>query len=373
MEQSKESVPKSQRTPKTNQVTYMTEKKALIANVSTVLECSNVTPFKSKMRAGYPCFYCRNIFDNFQSLRTHQNEEHTKSNLRNLLKAYSAESLVVYADVTDLKCTLCDQNIINLQELKQHLTKYHDKRFYKKFTDRIVPFKFLENNYFECQICSLNLETFGAIERHMNTHYRNYACEECGAGFVTMLRLKTHMHSIHKEGHFPCNLCDKVFTTQQRYKGHVDFVHKMLKKLKCQKCPERFSDYFVQQKHLVEVHGETPIVYKCNVCDRSFNRRYTLSCHMKRRHLEQKDVECDLCSYACYNKTELRDHMLKHYMERSFQCSMCKKAYSRKKSLREHIIRIHANDKKFECKLCGQRFVHNCSLKAHIRNLHETE
>lgn len=339
---------------------------AHIVNVSAILEYSNVTAFKSKMRSGFPCFYCRDIFENFEILREHQHMEHSRSNLKKILKKYSAESLVVYVDVTDLKCILCFQSIVNIKELKSHLVNVHKKRYFNKFTDRVIPFKLTQNNYYECQICTSNFETFGAIERHMNTHYRNYVCEECGAGFVTMLRLKTHLHAIHKEGTFPCNLCDKVYTTQQRYKCHVDFVHKMLKKLKCPKCPERFSDYFVQQKHLVDMHGERPILYRCNVCDRAFNRRYTLSCHIKRRHMEQRDVSCDVCTYMCYNKTELKEHMLKHNGGRMFECSVCKKSYSRKKTLIVH-MRIHNNDKRFECTICGQRFIHNCSLKSHMK------
>ncbi|PZC71395.1 hypothetical protein B5X24_HaOG213501 [Helicoverpa armigera] len=39
----------------------------------------------------------------------------------------------------------------------------------------------------ECQICGFNFETFGSIERHMNVHFRNYVCKECGSGFRMMV------------------------------------------------------------------------------------------------------------------------------------------------------------------------------------------
>ncbi|XP_073964230.1 zinc finger protein 639-like [Choristoneura fumiferana] len=349
--------------------TYITEKTAHIVNASTVLECSNVTPFKSKSRSGFPCFYCRNIFENLENLRDHQTKEHKKSEVKKILSTYGAESLVVYVDVTDLKCSICQEKMPNLSELKQHLIKAHAKKMHLEFTDRIIPFKLSVSNVFECQLCGFSFETFGSIERHMNTHFRNYVCKDCGTGFVTKYRLKVHIKSMHVGGSYPCEICKKVYTTYQKYKNHVDTVHNMVKRFKCPKCPERFSEYFRRQKHLVEIHNVAPLQYKCNVCDKSFDRRYTLSRHMKRDHLEERDFQCQLCSYKCFTNNELTVHMIKHNGERIFECNVCKKSYARKKTLKEH-MRIHNNDRRFACAVCGQAFVQKCSLKGHIKTHH---
>ncbi|XP_063371545.1 zinc finger protein 484-like [Cydia amplana] len=348
---------------------YITEKHAHIINASTILECSNVTPFKSKSRSGFPCFYCRNIFDNLDQLKDHQNNEHKKSEAKKILSTYGAESLVVYVDVTNLKCSICQASIPNLNELKSHLTKTHGKKMHLEFTDRVIPFKLSESNVYECQLCGFSFETFGSIERHMNTHFRNYVCKDCGTGFVTKYRLKVHIKSMHVGGSFPCEICKKVYTTQQKYKNHVDTVHKLVKRFKCPKCPERFSEYFRRQKHLVQIHNLAPLQYKCNVCDKSFDRRYTLSRHMKRDHLEERDYQCQLCSYKCFTNNELTVHMIKHNGERIFECAVCKKSYARKKTLKEH-MRIHNNDRRFACAVCGQAFVQKCSLKGHIKTHH---
>ncbi|KAJ8705687.1 hypothetical protein PYW08_012733 [Mythimna loreyi] len=346
----------------------ISEKLAHIVNAGTILECSNVTPFRGRSRTGFPCFYCRNIFENLDKLREHTNQ-HKKSEIKNILKTYGAECLVVYVDVTDLKCTLCDKNIPNINEMKSHLTNVHKKKLYLEYTDRVIPFKLAQNGVFECQVCGFNFETFGSIERHMNVHFRNYVCKECGTGFATKYRLKVHSKSMHNMGNFPCEQCGKVFTTQQKITNHVNAVHKMLKRFKCTKCPERFAEYFRRQKHLVQVHGVAPLKYKCNVCDKSFDRRYTLSRHMKRDHLEERDFQCETCSYKCFTKNELRVHMIKHNGERIFECSVCKKSYARKKTLKEH-MRIHNNDRRFACAVCGQAFVQKCSLKGHLKTHH---
>lgn len=296
---------------------------------------------------------------------------HKKTELKKVLATYGAECLVVYADITDLKCELCHLAIPNINELKSHLTKVHKKKMYPDHNDRVIPFKLNPNNVYECQICGFNFETFGSIERHMNVHFRNYVCKDCGTGFVTKYRLKVHVKSMHAGGSFPCEICKKVFTTQQKHKNHVDTVHKNVKRFKCTKCPERFSEYFKRQKHMVEQHGVAPLQYKCNVCEKSFDRRYTLSRHMKRDHLEERDFQCHLCSYKCFTNNELRVHMIKHNGERIYECSVCKKSYARKKTLKEH-MRIHNNDRRFVCAVCGQAFVQKCSLKGHLKTHHHT-
>lgn len=346
---------------------YVTEKFAQIVNATTLLEFSNITPFRSRARNGFPCFYCRNIFENLEKLREHT-ACHKKTEINRVLKTYGAESFVINADITNLTCTICGRSLNNMSELKSHLTNVHKKRMYLEFTDRVIPFKLSENNVFECQICGCNYETFGAIERHMNVHFRNYVCRICGTGYVTKYRLKVHAKS-HSEGIHPCEICGKVFSSHQKHKNHVDTVHRSIKRFKCTKCPERFNEYFRRQKHMVERHGVAPLQYKCNVCDRTFERRYTLSRHMKRDHLEERDYQCELCSYKCFTRNELRVHMVKHNGARIFECSVCKKSYARKKTLKEH-MRIHNNDKRFTCAVCGQAFVQKCSLKGHLKTHH---
>ncbi|XP_023939845.1 zinc finger protein 772 [Bicyclus anynana] len=353
---------------KSPKIFYITEKLAHSNNVSTILEHSNVTAFKMKKKPGYQCYYCSRICDTFEKLHQHQLEENCRRNIKNLLNKLPAESLIVYVYITDVKCTICDSFVANLNELKTHLSRIHKKKFYSQFGDRVIPFKFTKNQY-ECVNCGGHYETFGAIERHMNVHFRNYVCDQCGAGYVTKSRLKTHVKCSHFKGNFPCDKCKKTFTTMFKYKSHVDVVHNMVKKHKCPYCLERFADYHHRQKHMVDSHGDTPLRYKCNVCDNLFKRRYALSCHMKRRHLELKDIKCTLCSYNCYTSAELKAHMVKHNGERTYECVVCKKSYARKRTLKEH-MRIHNNDRRYVCVVCGHAFVQKCSLKGHMKAHH---
>ncbi|XP_063631878.1 gastrula zinc finger protein xFG20-1-like [Cydia splendana] len=347
---------------------YVTEKAAHIHNAQLILEHSNVTAFKGKSRVGLPCFYCKDIFDNIKELRTHQ-KEHKKSDMKKSLNSLSPYCIIINVDITDLKCTLCDSSLNTLKDFKCHLESKHSKKFYTEYEDRVIPFKVPMDNNHICQICGLKFETLGSLERHMNGHFRNYICDECGAGFVTSYRLKMHMKTMHVEGTFQCETCKKVFSSHQKHKSHVDTVHKMIKRFKCTKCSERFTDYFKRHQHLVEKHGQAELQYKCNVCDKVYARRYMLSRHMKRDHLEERYFQCEICSNKFFAQRDLESHMVKHTGARIFECAVCKKAYARKKTLTEH-MRIHNNDRRFSCTVCGQAFVQNCSLKGHMKTHH---
>ncbi|KAG6459159.1 zinc finger protein 429 [Manduca sexta] len=351
----------------TNQILSVPEKLGQIINTNTVLQFSNAIPFKSRSWVGFTCFYCPAVLDSLSLLRDHS-IKHDKSELKKLLSTYPPFRLIVNVDVTDLKCSLCDQPMTNMETLKIHLIEVHEKEYHKEFTDRVVPFKSV-NNYYECQVCGDNFETFCTVERHMNVHYKNYLCSECGMGFVTENRLKVHAYSTHAEGTYQCEQCNKVLQTKHKLKMHIAIRHNMLKRFKCPKCDERFTEYFPRQKHMAVAHGIDSVKFKCSECGKLFHRRYALSRHLKRNHLEEKDHHCTHCPYKCFTVSELRLHMIKHTGEKKFECTICNKALSRKKSLTEH-MKIHNNDRRFVCAVCGQAFVQNCSLKGHMKTHH---
>ncbi|RVE47008.1 hypothetical protein evm_008392 [Chilo suppressalis] len=325
--------------PKVKTKPLLSEKSGHITNITTLLTYSNLTAFQRKFNNRYPCFYCSDHFENLQILRDHQ-KSHNKENLVALVKMKyrpgRPDCLVVYAEVTDLKCTICNQAIPDLNALKTHLSIDHKKKMHLKLTDRVVPLKIFGNGY-QCQICNFYFETFGTIEKHMNTHYRNFVCKQCGAGFIAKNRLKIHIYNLHRGiGEFPCQSCRKSFDTRNKLKIHVNLVHEMMKKIKCPKCPARFAYYFVCQKHLVDAHGVTPIKYKCNVCDKAFTRRFPLTNHIKKEHLDEKNKCCQHCNYSCFSNNELKVHMVREHGARLFQCMVCDKSYSSQKSLKQH-------------------------------------
>ncbi|XP_068625802.1 oocyte zinc finger protein XlCOF6-like isoform X4 [Battus philenor] len=338
-------------------------------NTMLLLEYSKICPFRWTKRNLYLCFYCGQQFSDPDTLRAHNSLEHSTPSLTQIkyeLFKHKKHELVK-VDITDIGCKLCDEPLQDITSLKYHLSERHDKNIDTSSNDGILPFK-ITMNTFLCTICGQRCDEFKSLNHHMNVHFQNYICEQCGTGFITSDRLRTHSLS-HENGAVACEECEKVFRSTIAKNEHYATVHKQVRRHRCPHCTETFRNYFQRNKHVASVHGLKLKEFKCNLCPKVFTLSGKLGVHVRTVHLKLKRFACNVCEWKFYSKSELQDHMVRHGGERKFQCSVCKKAYARKYTLREH-MRIHDNDRRFVCPECGRSFVQNCSLKHHARVQH---
>ncbi|XP_063836758.1 zinc finger protein ZFP2-like [Ostrinia nubilalis] len=336
--------------------TYMIETNAL-----TIIEFSYVCPFKCRHNH-LLCHYCGAHFIDPVHLREHTETSHSPKKFkiaehRNMLKV----------DLTRIDCRLCPENITNLDDFKKHISSVHNKKYYFDFKDLILPFK-LTKNEMKCAVCDVIFPYFHALNKHMNVHFSNYVCETCGLGFVDKGRFVMHQQR-HEEGDYPCETCGKVFKAQYNRDLHNDRVHMKRGRVYCPKCDIRLMSYHQKLKHLVEVHGEEPLSFTCNVCDKVFETRRTLTIHRRKDHLKDYRYICQCCGQKFFTRFALNNHMPVHTGARDFKCKVCEKTYPRLKTLKDH-IRIHTNDRRYRCHICGQAFIQNCSLKGHMKSQH---
>ncbi|KPJ17534.1 Zinc finger protein 112 [Papilio machaon] len=251
--------------------------------------------------------------------------------------------------------------ISDYNELREHIdvcTRLKSNRWSK------LPFK-LEKDQLDCPICNKRFLNFVNLNTHMNVHYPNHICENCGKSFASQARLRGHMRT-HEYGDFPCRYCDAVFDRVTKRENHVSKEHKSGLRYACKRCNISLSSFYTRQKHLAEVHNEELKRYKCKACTQSYITPGHLSSHVRRDHLNERNHKCDKCDLAFYTKNALKMHMIKHDGERIHICHICQKSYQRLKTLREH-MRIHNNDKRFICPICGRAFTQKCTLKGHLK------
>ena len=55
----------------------------------------------------------------------------------------------------------------------------------------------------------------------------------------------------------------------------------------------------------------------------------------------------------------------------SNQCEICNKSFTRKWSLKNHIATVHGEKRSAECEICSKILVTNQALKIHIATVHE--
>lgn len=329
---------------------------------ATILLYSRICPFRW-MKNLYLCFYCEQKFSDPAKLREHHSFDHdsqTPAQIRQAIAKLKKYELIK-ADITDVGCKICNDYITDLSELKTHLLIKHKTVLDPKSNDGLLPFKVTKEE-FQCAICCDKFAEFKTLNQHMNVHFQNFICEQCGTGFITPERLRTHAFS-HESGSL------KIFRSTNAKNEHYATVHMQVKRHRCPHCPETFRNYFQRNKHITNVHGLKLKEFKCTMCPKVFTLSGKLGVHIRTVHLKVKRHACDVCEWKFYSKSELKEHMIRHGGERKFQCNICKKAYARKYTLREH-MRIHDNDRRFVCTTCGRSFVQNCSLKHHAKIHH---
>lgn len=338
-------------------------------NIRHVLLYSNATPIDKMQDANYLCCYCDSQYLKPADLKTHTQETHNDGTNPAVVffNRKKRSNFSAKIDITGLKCKICATEIESLEKLMDHLHKDHDIKIYSDIKNHIIPFKF-DTDYLTCCMCPNTFDKFQKLRQHMNIHYRNYICEKCDLGFVTMVSLKHHSEA-HKVGTFNCTFCEKIFDTLRKKKSHEATAHiKGYFSSKCGYCNERFISNQRKDEHLAEVHGISH-VFKCRACDRIFKSKKSLTTHTKRDHLLERRFKCTSCDMKFFNTSELKQHELKHSGVKDFRCDVCLKTYARRKTLIEH-LKIHADIRRFKCDFCGCAFVQKCSWRGHMRSKH---
>lgn len=338
-------------------------------NAALIIENTTIKPFVY-CRYYFKCFYCKEQYLQIRPLLQHTTT-HTVPEYSRILKELLPKGRrTVKADISELRCKICDQNFTDLDNIRHHLISAHNKTFTKS-ENGIASYNLeVRNGLFICHLCNKKFQTFILLNRHMNVHFNNAVCETCGAGFMTHQRLIQHM-KIHQPGGYPCEICPKIYTTNSNLKFHVQKSHEgrtKMRMLRCSHCQERFTEHFRKLKHLKEMHGIT-FTFECDVCKSIFSTRRTLTMHSNKFHSDK--TQCKVCkkNFSCV--TTLKKHMISHTGERNYVCGLCNKAYRHKKSLKYH-MKIHNGEQnvKFTCSECGNGFPDRSQYNRHVKDWH---
>lgn len=301
-------------------------------------------PFKMYQNNKYSCFICPEISKNLEDIKNHANE-HNKSILLSAFNQMTYNTSYKYYKVnTKLRCKVCKIDINNFEELKTHVDankctrnvitdnldpdgkivepKQRPKRIRYKPNEPVttkwnsLPFK-LEKDQLDCPVCKKVFFNRVTLTNHMNVHYPNHICDNCGKAFASMSRFRSHMRT-HEIGTFPCRYCKQIFDKKTKRECHVTKEHRTGIRYNCKLCNIHLPTFHMKQKHLAEVHNEELKKYKCNACPKSYITPGSLSSHVRREHLKERSHECNQCDLAFYYKRDLMKHLEKHSQHRNF-------------------------------------------------------
>lgn len=172
----------------------------------------------------------------------------------------------------------------------------------------------------------LSLLLGGAIGVYIGNTYsskatKTFNCEKCGEIFTTETDLSTHMCEeqpiqpqpiADQENSVICPNCGQDLFDESEFETHKNTCPK---KVKCDKCTERFASVSEMNAHQATVH---PVVnYHCDICDREFTSAASLRAHKNDAHSQKV---CKHCQQSFENQNALNAHLNK---EHHFVCNEC--------------------------------------------------
>ena len=138
-------------------------------------------------------------------------------------------------------------------------------------------------------------------------------CEKCQKNFITKSKKQKHTKRVHveKKRNFFCKHCSKTFTRREHLAIHVKVLHDKIKDFSCNNCGNLFTDKYAMKKHERTHTRENNGRFCCKVCSKRFSRRQYMVGHINAVHERASSLYCELCDKYFTRKITLSYHQEK--------------------------------------------------------------
>ena len=206
----------------------------------------------------------------------------------------------------------------------------------------------------QCGKCFSDKSSFNSHQRYHDTDRKQ--CGKCGIYFPNLVLLQQHLNKHDSSKEHVCNVCEKIFSSRSSLSHH-------------------------KKRHL--------LIFECNICNMKFPRKENLMRHKRecgfpdsKMRKQPFESSCSYCNESFAKKSDLRIH-LKTHAEKP-KCDVCLKEFATKKSLTKH-QKLHVPNEKenvpvfsLNCEHCGINFQSKSSqetvdrsLKRHVNSKHK--
>lgn len=348
---------------------------------------------------GYTCSVCSHQFASMTNLQRH-------------LKIHSG-------DVgKEIKCIHCDYRASTITHVKRHMAhkhlerslpcphcsfmgatnaelKIHMARKHLELTGKNPLFlpKYLRKDY-QCNVCKLRYNDFKEYQTHMYEHTstsNRFQCTECPYNCKNFSKLKRHMLYHTGARNFECKICGNKFFQMEHLKRHMQSIHNVLANQtssSTKKCSSKKNSVKLVESsaHLTATDNnnslmqaespqsprdnlEQPVqecykvtskcIYKCQQCEFSTVKLFTLNDHVINKHYQNKDEARAQNGNETVNEMEDDDdENEEEYLD----------------EIEEEEDEIEdANKFSYTCAFCIYKTNKKTNLKIHLQNNHSSQ
>lgn len=237
------------------------------------------------------------------------------------------------------RCNYCERTFCNIVSLKKHCAVAH-------CNIEDIPFK---EKRFQCDQCPKRYLTEFLLGQHKLSHenLKNQKCTQCSFATNAPYDLKNHIKRIHQATKdFVCQTdgCGKGFKRRCDMENHRKSVHTQLKVyVKCPTCDVIVLEKGLQS-HLINRHSEKASIkpFVCQVCGKAERYEKNLKRHYEAVH-EPVDrgiiYECNKCPATFNRRRNMTAHSFEHFQGTVYPCEECGNKYKSKKELTNHVSR----------------------------------
>jgi len=161
----------------------------------------------------------------------------------------------------------------------------------------------------------------------------------------------------------------KSHETQIKTQLEEQVSQKSLKTEQCTKCNKSFAPGQGMTYHSRKCHAGKFICQYCGEEWKGANAKTKLRVHIEGKHLGEKSMHCDQCTFQASTKHGLMLHTKTKHENIRYKCKLCDHEATQEGSLRKHVKNIHEGFK-HPCHVCGKVFTSEGSRNKHVDYKH---
>ncbi|XP_052745996.1 zinc finger protein 93 [Bicyclus anynana] len=240
---------------------------------------------------------------------------------------------------SDHVCHQCGFSFVGERGLSLHMSRMH----------RAADAESLDGP--QCEECNIRFASSAAYEQHMKVSPKHAPAEKlkrnCPQRKFYIETIKQRTPKV-----VDCEQCGMQLVGARNYVWHFRKHHPgknrtkytSVNVLKMRHMCELCGKMMPSPRYHSPCHVHKEKLFKCDVCDKRFDNKYTLVKHTEIHSESRPRHECTVCGKNMSLACNLRRHMLSHKDTRIYyKCYICDKSFTTTQGRDEHVMHIHNN------------------------------